>query len=89
MNNRLLFTAAALALFGANAEAKDRLPTDEERAKIETALKAEGYTTWGKVELDDEKHWDVDDAVAADGKTYDLHLGTADLKVLKKEQDKD
>ena len=63
--------------------------TPDERAKIESALKAEGYTTWGKVELDDEKHWDVDDAVAADGKTYDLHLGTADLKVLKKEPDTD
>lgn len=89
MNNRLLYTVAALALFGASAEAKDRAPTDEERTKIETALKAEGYTAWGKVELDDEKHWDVDDAVAADGKTYDLHLDKADFKVLKKEADTD
>ncbi|WP_439543625.1 PepSY domain-containing protein [Hyphomicrobium sp.] len=89
MIKRLLVSAAALAIFTANAEAKDRPPTDEERTKIETVLKAEGYSAWGKIELDDDKKWDVDDAVAADGKLYDLDISTADYKVLKKEPDTD
>jgi hypothetical protein len=32
----------------------DRAPRPEERSRIETMLRNEGYTHWGKIELDDD-----------------------------------
>ncbi|TNC74934.1 PepSY domain-containing protein [Rubellimicrobium roseum] len=63
----ILLPAAALA------QEDDRDPTDEERARIEAALQAEGFTAWDDIELDDGL-WEVEDAVAADGQDYDLRL---------------
>jgi hypothetical protein len=42
----------------------DRPPSPEERSSIETMLRNEGFTRWGKIELDDDV-WEVDDAYAA------------------------
>lgn len=56
------------------ALADDRAPTLEERAEIEAVLKAEGFTSWGEIELDDGKVWEVDDAIHSDGREYDLEL---------------
>jgi len=64
----------------------DRQPTPEERTRIEAVLRQEGFTRWGDIELENEGHWEVDDAVAADGREYDLHLG-ADLNVLRRDPD--
>ncbi len=63
----------------------DRAPTAEERAAIEVALKAENFSSWGEIEFDDGK-WEVDDAVAADGKKYDLDLDES-YKIIKRERD--
>ncbi|MBA2125644.1 PepSY domain-containing protein [Hyphomicrobium methylovorum] len=89
---RRMMTAAALTLamgFAAgNALAdKDRPPTAEETSAISSALTSAGYKSWGKVELDDGK-WEVDDAIAADGKKYDVDLST-DYKIIKQKLDND
>ena len=53
----------------------DRAPTPQERSRIETVLRNEGFTDWGKIELDDEDDvWAIDDAFASDGVRYDLLL---------------
>ena len=44
----------------------DRAPHPEERSRIETMLRNEGYTHWGKIELDDDDEvWEVDNAYAS------------------------
>ena len=52
----------------------DRAPTPEELTKIQSVLKDAGFTAWDQIELEDSGKWEVDDAVAADGKKYDLKL---------------
>lgn len=53
----------------------DRAPSAEERSPIETTLRNEAFTEWGKIELDDEHDvWAIDDAHASDGNRYDLLL---------------
>jgi hypothetical protein len=50
----------------------DRQVTEEERAKLSTAVQTEGCSG-GKFEMDeDDQQFEVDDAVCADGKKYDL-----------------
>lgn len=74
MHMRLFTFAAAILVaptFGALAQ--DRAPTPEEQAQIEQALRAQGFTRWDEIELDDGV-WEVDDAIGADGKEYDLKL---------------
>jgi hypothetical protein len=66
----------------------DRAPTAEERATIEAKLKAEGFTRWETVELeDDESVWEVDDAVGADGREYDLELRVGTLEIVDRDAD--
>src|SRR6266576_543878 len=51
----------------------DRAPSPEERSRIETTLRNEGFTRWGKIELDDDDDlWEIDDAYASEGRRYDL-----------------
>ena len=52
----------------------DRAPTADEQAKIEQALKDEGFTQWDEIEFDDDRVWEVDDAVGADGQKFDVRL---------------
>jgi Peptidase propeptide and YPEB domain len=74
-------------LTGAIAPAvADRAPSPEERARIESVLREQGFKSWGEIELDDNV-WEVDDAVTADGSKYDLKLNSNDLSVIKREQD--
>lgn len=75
------------ALVAAPASAADRSPTADERAKIEAALKAAGFVSWGDIELDDDRAWEVDDARHSDGKEYDLDLDPQSLAVVKQELD--
>ena len=77
-------TSAAILLSTASAFA-DRPATAEERAKIEAALRAAGYTSWGEIELDDGK-WEVDDAIAKDGRKYEVDLNRS-YKIIKRERD--
>lgn len=50
----------------------DRQVTEDERAKLSAAVQAEGCTG-GKFEMDeDDQQFEVDDAVCADGKKYDI-----------------
>jgi len=87
MRSALLTLAAAVALLASPALA-DRAPTPEERTAIEAKLKAEGFTRWESIELeDDESVWEVDDAVAADGREYDLDLKPGTLEILKRDPD--
>lgn len=79
----------ALVLAGESAKADGRLPNADERAAIEQALKAAGYTSWGKIDLDDDGYWEVEDVVGADGKRYEVELGFKDFKILKTEIDTD
>ncbi|MER2268847.1 PepSY domain-containing protein [Methylobacterium oxalidis] len=59
----------------------DRAPNAEERAAIEKKLQAEGYTAWESIELEDSGVWEVDDAVAKDGKKYDLRLKSGTYEI--------
>ncbi|MCV0395169.1 MAG: PepSY domain-containing protein [Rhizobiaceae bacterium] len=64
----------------------DRDPTPEERAAIEAVLAEQGFTQWGSIELeDDESRWEVDDAIAPDGKEYDLELDPGTYEIIKRD----
>ena len=64
----------------------DRAPTPQERSRIETMLRNEGFTRWGKIELDDEEEvWEVDNAHASDGHRYDLRLHPDTLEIITRE----
>lgn len=69
----LAMTSSLLLASGTGALA-DRDPTPEERASIEQVLRAEGFTRWDDIEWDDDGYWEVDDAIGADGREYDLKL---------------
>ena len=87
MSPRLLALSAAFALLASPALA-DRAPNAEERAAIEAKLKAEGFTKWEDIELeDDESVWEVDDAVGADGREYDLELRFGTLEIVDRDAD--
>ena len=86
MKSPTLAIATILALVPLSAASDDRPPTNEEQAKIEAVLKREGFTAWGKIELDDET-WEVDDAVGPDGHKYDLDLDTNFVIIIKKKLD--
>lgn len=80
--------AASFLLAGSSlAFADDRAPNADERASIEAALKADGFTTWGDIELDDGRVWEVDDARHSDGKEYDVDLSPANYAILKRDPD--
>jgi hypothetical protein len=73
MNSRLLVSAALWLLAGhAAVLAEDRPVTDDERAKLVAAMKAEGCAG-GTMEYDD-GHYEVDDARCGDGREYDLRF---------------
>lgn len=80
----VLSTTVALAAMA--PALADRDPTPEERTRIEAVLREEGFTRWEDIELEDEGHWEVDDAVGADGREYDLHLDT-NLTIIRRDPD--
>jgi hypothetical protein len=64
----------------------DRPPSPQERSRIETTLRNEGFTRWGKIEFDDEEDvWEVDNAHASDGHKYDLRLHPDTLEIITRE----
>jgi len=85
---RLTTIALALALPLAvctGAMADQKLAPDQQ-AKVEDMLKKEGFTKWKKIEMEDGMI-EVDDAVDAKGKEFDLKLDPNSLAVVKREAD--
>lgn len=82
-----LITAAVTVFFGAAvvAKAADRAPTAEEKSAVEGVLKTAGFKSWKKIELDDDGRWEVDDAIAADGKQYDVDIDAKTMKIVHQE----
>ena len=86
----LLATVLLLPVFGAYA--KDRAVTDQERPKLQAALKEAGCIG-GSMEFDDDKaaahpsaKFEVDDATCNGGKKYDLSFDPS-FKLLTKTSD--
>jgi hypothetical protein len=79
-------TLMALGLVALAAPAlADRGPSKEEAQAIAAKLTAEGFKSWGKIELDDQV-WEVDNARMVDGKVYDLRLNLS-YQIVKKDRD--
>jgi hypothetical protein len=74
---KLMIAAAAVlasATLATTASADDRPATPEERAEIGSILKANGFTSWRKIEYDhDDRKFEVDDAVSAKG-VFDVDI---------------
>ena len=83
---RLLAATALSLLVWNSALADDRPVTDDERAKLVAAMKAEGCSG-GQMEFDD-GHYEVDDARCSDGRKYDLRFDRS-FKLIEKELDDD
>ena len=67
-----LITSIAILVVSALPALADRQVTEDERAKLSAAVQTEGCSG-GKFEMDeDDQQFEVDDAVCADGKKYDL-----------------
>ena len=81
-----VIVVAASGFAAGNALADGRAPTAEEAAAVGSALTKAGFSTWGKIEFDDGK-WEIDNAVGADGKRYDVDLSANEYAVIKKEID--
>jgi hypothetical protein len=47
---------------------------------VEEALKAQGYTKWKSIVLDNGT-WEVDDAINTTGKQFDLRIDANTLKI--------
>ena len=79
---------AALALFLAVAPAAqaDTPVSPEQKAKVEAMLRQEGFTKWSEIELDDGMI-EVDDAVDAAGKKFDLKLDPTSFAIVKRKAD--
>jgi membrane protein implicated in regulation of membrane protease activity len=82
----VVFLSSAAAVASVAPALADRDPTSEERTRIEAVLRDEGFTAWEDIELEDEGHWEIDDAVGADGREYDLHLDT-NLNIIRRDPD--
>jgi hypothetical protein len=73
---------AILAGLGIAARADEKLPPDQQ-AKVEAMLRQEGFTKWDEIELD-EGMIEVDDAIDASGKKFDLKLDPKTLAIVKR-----
>jgi hypothetical protein len=68
----------------------DLAPSPEERSRIETMLRNEGFSNWGTIELDDESGaWEVAGAYASDGRRYALWLHPDTFGIIGREPDDD
>jgi len=89
MKRMVLVAVAALGLGWAQARADhDRPPTDDERTRIEQALEKMGYKSHGEIEIEGHRV-EVDDAVDAKGRRWDLELDAKTLKLIRKEREHD
>jgi hypothetical protein len=82
----LLSLVLILAVLWPRQVLADRAPSPGERSRIETVLRNEGFTRWGKIELDDDDDvWEVEGAYASDGHRYDLVLHPDTLAIIARE----
>ena len=81
----LLLPLVALVVLAVDPAQADRPVTEEERAKLLSAIAAEGCSG-GKMEFDDCKY-EVDDAKCSDGKMHDLKFDAAFRLTHKKLED--
>jgi hypothetical protein len=81
MRGSLMLSSSALLILLAAPAWAGRAVTDEERAKLVSAVSAQGCSG-GKMEFDDGKY-EVDDARCNDGKIYDLDFNPA-FELIKK-----
>ena len=75
--------ALSLAFAMTGAAFADRAPTPDELTKIEAVLKKEGFTKWKKIEVEDDEI-EVDDAIDASGKQFDLELDPKTFAITKR-----
>lgn len=73
MKRTIQFAAIVLATLTAGPAMADRLPTKSERDSISSTLRANGFVSWGKIELDDGR-WEVDNARHHSGRVYDVDI---------------
>jgi hypothetical protein len=82
---RYLIAIPVLVALAVPAQA-DRPLTEGERAKVMEAVQAQGCSG-GEMEFDeDDRQFEVDDALCTDGKKYDLKFG-ADFQFIRKNLD--
>jgi hypothetical protein len=79
----LTLASLVVALITVRAQADDE-PGPEDRARIVEALKRAGYQSFEEVEFDGGV-WEVDDAVGADGREFDLELDPQTLEIIRRE----
>jgi hypothetical protein len=70
--------ALSLATLGLTTVAVYAATADQ--GKVEAALKAQCYTHWKSIVLDNGT-WEVDDAINTAGKQFDLRVDTNTLKI--------
>ncbi|MDJ0386802.1 PepSY domain-containing protein [Roseomonas sp. E05] len=80
MTPRLAASALALALLAA-APALARAPSADERARVESALRAQGFVGWRGIEMDDGL-WEVDNASRGNNDVRDIRLTPDDLTLI-------
>ncbi|MFF8800602.1 MULTISPECIES: PepSY domain-containing protein [unclassified Methylobacterium] len=78
----LAAAALGLALLAGPALADQKLPP-EQQTQVEDILKKEGFTKWKEIELDDGMI-EVDDAIDANGKQFDLKLDPKTMEIVKR-----
>ncbi|MFD2181687.1 PepSY domain-containing protein [Rhodoplanes azumiensis] len=78
--------AVVLTLLPASPLLADRMPSPDERARIESTLRAAGFTSWGEIESEDGGRWEVEDAVGPDGRRYELKLDDT-FAIIRREPD--
>lgn len=85
-----IVAAATVSAFMIAPALADRHPNVAERKKIERALTAAGYTSWGEIDLDHEHRreiWEVEDARHRNGHKFDLELDARTLKIINRDRD--
>jgi hypothetical protein len=85
MRTLLLACVPVLTLTTGTAWSKDRPVTDDEKVKLVAAVTAQGCSG-GKMEFDDDGHYEVDEVTCNDGRKYDLKFDTA-FKLINKKLD--
>ncbi|KQP09978.1 MAG: PepSY domain-containing protein [Methylobacterium sp.] len=75
--------ALALGLAFTGSAFADREPTAAELTRIDAVLKEAGFTKWKKVEVEDDEI-EVDDAIDANGKQFDLKLDPKTFAIVKR-----
>ena len=79
---------AAMLAAPASTALADRKPTADERPLIEQALRSHGYSRWGDIEIEENgRVWEVDAALAKDGRRYDLKMSSETLQVIRRKRD--